>query len=153
MQKSAGIVAGVRARPKMAIVIGCAVLVLLFCLCGAINIVLNPSLLNTSTPRPTVPSPTATITRTTAPTATDKPTRTPRPTKTPTATASPRPTRTATPIPPPTSSGPKNYDKNGDGKVTCDDFNFQFQAQEAYDAGYTDLDGNPKNGRACESLP
>lgn len=153
MQRLTGLVAAARRRPKLA---GClaAVATIAACLvCGSVNIALNPSLLNTRTPRPTTPSPTVTITRTTAPTNTPEPTHTPRPSKTPTATPTERPTRTATPLPAPTSAGPKNYDKNGDGSVTCDDFNFQFEAQEAYDSGYTQLDGSDNDGKACETKP
>lgn len=57
----------------------------------------------------------------------------------------------------PTSSNNPNsngsYDNNGDGKVTCADFQTQTAAQQAYNAGYTNLDGNDKDGKACESLP
>jgi len=55
---------------------------------------------------------------------------------------------TDTPVPAPT-----NYDRNGDGKVTCADFSTQAEAQAAYNAGYTNLDGNDNDGLACESLP
>lgn len=57
-----------------------------------------------------------------------------------------------TAVPTPVPQRP-NYDNNGDGKVTCADFSTQAQAQEAYYAGYTNLDGNDNDGRACESLP
>lgn len=40
-----------------------------------------------------------------------------------------------------------------DGQVTCEDFRTQPEAQKAYEAGYTDLDGNDRDGLACESLP
>lgn len=94
----------------------------------------------TPTPPPTrTPRPTATVTRT--------PTK-PRPTAT-----KPRPTATK---PRPTSrpsGGAANYDKNGDGKVTCADFKTQAQAQAALNAGYKKLDGNDGDGKACESLP
>lgn len=80
------------------------------------------------------PAPTVTLTRTPrpAPTATKAPTRKPAPTSAPAAT---------------------NYDTNNDGKVTCADFQTQAQAQAAYNAGYTSLDGSDNDGQACESLP
>jgi hypothetical protein len=37
--------------------------------------------------------------------------------------------------------------------VTCADFKTQAAAQQAYNAGYKKLDGNDKDGKACESLP
>lgn len=46
-----------------------------------------------------------------------------------------------------------SYDSNGDGKVTCADFRTQAAAQKAYNAGYTNLDGNDNDGKACETLP
>jgi hypothetical protein len=49
--------------------------------------------------------------------------------------------------------GAGGFDNNGDGKVTCADFQTQAAAQRAYNAGYTNLDGNDNDGRACESLP
>lgn len=57
------------------------------------------------------------------------------------------------PAPSNNTSGGANYDKNGDGKVTCADFQTQAAAQQAYNAGYTNLDGNDNDGKACESLP
>lgn len=56
---------------------------------------------------------------------------------------------------PPSSGGGNNnnFDSNGDGKVTCADFQTQAAAQQAYNAGYIKLDGNDKDGKACESLP
>lgn len=158
MQRLTGLIQFSRRQPIIAGGAGCLVLVVAFFACGFIQIALNPSLLNTRTPTATVPSPTVTITHTptaTVPSSTPEPTRTPRPSKTPTPTASPRPTRTATPTLAPTVAGsaPRNFDANGDGKVTCADFTLQSQAQEAYNAGYTDLDGAPKDGKACESLP
>jgi uncharacterized protein YraI len=45
------------------------------------------------------------------------------------------------------------FDANGDGKVTCKDFYSQAEAQAAYESGYSRLDGNDKDGFACESLP
>jgi micrococcal nuclease len=54
------------------------------------------------------------------------------------------------------SSGASNnnsYDSNGDGKVTCADFQTHSAAQAAYNAGQSQLDGNDKDGKACESLP
>jgi hypothetical protein len=53
----------------------------------------------------------------------------------------------------PAPAGGTNYDHNGDGKVTCADFSAQAEAQAAYNAGYTNLDGNDNDGKACESLP
>jgi hypothetical protein len=44
------------------------------------------------------------------------------------------------------------YDRNGDGRVTCADFDTQTQAQAAYYAGYTRLDIDD-DGIACENLP
>lgn len=44
------------------------------------------------------------------------------------------------------------YDNNGDGKVNCDDFDKQTEAQKAYEAGYERLDGDG-DGKACEDLP
>jgi len=106
------------------------------------------------TQSPTIRAPTNTrrATSTTAATATIKPANTqPRPTNTgmplptnPPATQAPLPTQ-----PPP----PTNYDRNGDGKVTCKDFGTQAEAQAAYAAGHTNLDGNDNDGLACESLP
>ncbi len=61
------------------------------------------------------------------------------------------PTNTAVLIPP--TSASTGFDHNRDGKVTCADFSFQSEAQEAYRAGHTQLDGNDNDGRACESLP
>jgi len=54
---------------------------------------------------------------------------------------------------PPPAAQPANFDRNGDGRVTCDDFSTQAEAQIAYNAGHTRLDGNDNDGRACESLP
>jgi len=74
----------------------------------------------------------------------------------PTATLLEFPTATIVfilPTQPPSSGGSGNYDNNGDGKVTCADFQTQAAAQQAYNAGYTELDGNDKDGKACESLP
>jgi Excalibur calcium-binding domain len=51
------------------------------------------------------------------------------------------------------TSASSGFDNNGDGKVTCADFSTQAEAQQAYNAGYTQLDGNDNDGRACESLP
>lgn len=45
-----------------------------------------------------------------------------------------------------------NFDNNGDGKVTCADFQTRAQAKVALAAGYTNLDGNG-DGEPCESLP
>lgn len=102
----------------------------------------------TRTPSPTrprgCPSPTA---------------RPPTRTRIPTRTGSPTRTRTRVPAIQPTTSrsgggsGLGNFDSNGDGRVTCADFQTQAQAQEAFNAGYTRLDGNDNDGRACESLP
>jgi hypothetical protein len=59
----------------------------------------------------------------------------------------------APPIIAPPPSSTTGYDNNGDGKVTCADFQTQAAAQQAYNAGYTKLDGNDKDGKACETLP
>jgi len=95
--------------------------------------------------------PTQTFTVTTIPTKTITPippaTNTVVPTKTPSPTKPPLPTAV-----PPTSPS-TGFDNNGDGKVTCADFQTQAAAQQAYDAGYTQLDGNDNDGLACESLP
>jgi len=76
---------------------------------------------------------------------------------TPLPSETPIPTDTIPPtiaVLPPASSNPSTgFDNNGDGKVTCADFKTQAAAQRAYDAGYTGLDGNDKDGKACESLP
>lgn len=78
------------------------------------------------------------------------------PSPTPLPSQTPLPTATYVvvyPTQPPSSGGGVGYDTNGDGKVTCADFKTQAAAQEAYNAGYTKLDGNDKDGKACESLP
>lgn len=46
-----------------------------------------------------------------------------------------------------------SYDNNNDGVVTCKDFTLQSEAQKALEGGYKKLDGNDKDGKACESLP
>jgi len=127
----------------------------------------SAGLMPTRTPRPTHTA-TVTITPTPLPTFTPLPTSTHIPTFTPTVTT--RPTKIASPtlaattplkalptqpvratdVPAPQSTG---YDTNGDGKVTCADFQTQAAAQAAYNAGYTKLDGNDKDGKACETLP
>jgi hypothetical protein len=121
---------------------------------------LTPTITYTSTITLT-PSITYTPTNTDAPTITNTPTIT----FTPTRTFTPRPIRTNTHAPTstplPTSQLPSGgggggaggYDSNGDGKVTCADFQTQAAAQQAYNAGYANLDGNDKDGKACESLP
>jgi len=75
----------------------------------------------------------------------------PAPTQAATATAVLAPTATIVYVQPTAAS--TSYDSNGDGKVTCGDFNSQAAAQRAYNAGYTNLDGNDNDGKACESLP
>ena len=78
------------------------------------------------------------------------------PTLIPSRTPLPIPTATIVfifPTQPPSSGGSGSFDNNGDGKVTCKDFQTQAAAQQAYNAGYTALDGNDNDGRACESLP
>jgi hypothetical protein len=149
MHRLSGLIATARRKPILAGAVGCLALVVACLACGFVQIALDPSLLNTSTPRPTVPSPTVTITRTA------EPTRTARPTKTSTPTPTERPTRTATPTAVPTLAGntQPNYDTNEDGKVTCDDFALQSPAQAAYDAGYHELDGSDNDGKACETKP
>lgn len=62
------------------------------------------------------------------------------------APAQPQPTSTP-------ALATQDFDRNGDGTVTCADFDTQAEAQRALNAGYTDLDGNDKDGLACESLP
>ncbi len=99
------------------------------------------------------------------PTITPVPTQTIAPTETPAPTQTPLPTNTLAPLPtatifieifptqPQSSGGSGNFDSNSDGKITCSDFNYQHEAQQAYNAGYTNLDGNDNDGKACESLP
>jgi len=100
--------------------------------------------LPTLTPTPTITF-TPTASNTPLPTRTISPTRTRPPTQTPTIVA-------VFPTQPPASGG-SGYDSNGDGKVTCGDFATQAAAQQAYNAGYTNLDGNDNDGKACETLP
>ena len=45
-----------------------------------------------------------------------------------------------------------DFDNNRDGKITCNDFRTQAEANIALTQGYTNLDGN-RDGKACESLP
>jgi hypothetical protein len=100
-----------------------------------------------STDIPTeLPTATATIT----PTLTAQPTakQLPAATVKPIPTAAPALQSTDTPAP-----VAENFDRNGDGKVTCKDFTTQAEAQRALEAGQRQLDGNDKDGRACESLP
>ncbi len=101
------------------------------------------------------PSTTSTVSRTPSrtPSSTITASNTARPTQarpTSTATARPLPTQAPPPTQPPQPTG---FDNNGDGRVTCADFATQAQAQAAYEAGYTRLDGNDNDGRACETLP
>ena len=117
----------------------------------------RPTITHTSTPQPTR-TPVGfqlTIKPTHIKTATSIPTQSP--TKKPAqATTRPQATIAPTVIRPttaPPTTAPINYDHNGDGKVTCADFSTQSEAQSAYNAGYTRLDGNDNDGRACESLP
>lgn len=58
----------------------------------------------------------------------------------------------AQPVPAATQP-PQGYDTNADGKITCADFTTHADAQAAYDAGVTSLDGSDKDGKACETLP
>jgi hypothetical protein len=94
--------------------------------------------------QPTV-TPTASATATLAATVT--------PTATPTTTTPPLPmptlTRTPTRTPRPE---PPDFDNNGDGRVTCDDFDTQSEARAALRAGYTNLDRDG-DGVPCETLP
>ena len=58
-------------------------------------------------------------------------------------------------IGPTSASGGGNsgsFDNNGDGRVTCADFQTRAQALVALRAGYSNLDGN-NDGEPCESLP
>jgi hypothetical protein len=66
----------------------------------------------------------------------------PAPTAAPTTAPTPRPTTPSTP----------NFDRNGDGRVTCADFRTRAEARVALLAGYTNLDGDG-DGIPCESLP
>jgi len=51
------------------------------------------------------------------------------------------------------SSGAVNsFDRNGDGQVTCADFNTRSEAQIALNAGYANLDSD-HDGIPCENLP
>lgn len=101
--------------------------------------------------------PAATLAATRQPTEAPAPTEAPQPTATPRPTATPYPTPPATLAPLPTRGPapqqPASFDSNGDGKVTCADFSTQAAAQRALEAGHKNLDGNDKDGRACESLP
>lgn len=110
----------------------------------------------TETPRPTRTLP---PTKTTRPTNTARPTNTPQPAKT--ATDEPTATQQPTLIPPtqPSRSGEIPICAC-DNSLSCGDFNRQKQAQACFDycrsQGYDDpnhLDGNDKDGKACESLP
>lgn len=108
-----------------------------------------PKPANTRTPNATrprgCPTLTKTATRTRTPTKTRTATRTRTRTRAPVATLVPTTSRSG--------GGVNIYDTNGDGRVTCADFQTQAQAQEAFNAGYTRLDGNDNDGKACESLP
>lgn len=122
----------------------------------------------TPTPKPTL-TPSATLTPTVTPTASATPTPqptatfTPRPPtftpKPPAATATPRPpAATATPQPPAATSAPV-CDCSGN-TLNCGDFQTQRAAQACYNyciaqgrGDIHDIDGNDKDGRACESLP
>jgi len=120
----------------------------------------GPSLAQTAMPTWTLPfvSPTIVervITLTPKPMATQtRPPALGAPTQTPAlavlSTETPTPVIIPMDTPPPAAT---NYDRNGDGKVTCADFSTQAEAQAAYNAGYTNLDGNDNDGLACESLP
>jgi hypothetical protein len=68
------------------------------------------------------------------------------PTPTAIPTPSPRPTN------PPLTRPVSDFDRNGDGSVTCDDFDTQAEARKALDAGYVELDKNG-DGVPCENLP
>lgn len=67
--------------------------------------------------------------------------------------APPPPTATE---PPPEAETPTpdstEFDTNGDGQVTCEDFATQAEAQAALDAGFTELDED-SDGIACPDLP
>jgi hypothetical protein len=93
--------------------------------------------------------------------ATVAPTDTPQPdqavaTEVPAPTQAPQeqPTQAQpTDAPVPTEpSQPADFDRNGDGKVTCADFDTRTQAKVALAAGYKNLDRND-DGVPCESLP
>lgn len=89
-----------------------------------------------------------TATNTPLPSPTKFPTRTPFPTIPPTRTATRTPTQA-----PASGGGQTGFDNNGDGRVTCADFQTRAQAQRAYEAGYRNLDGSDNDGKACEGLP
>jgi len=59
---------------------------------------------------------------------------------------------TSTQIPTITLTPKKNFDYNGDGEVTCKDFETQSRAREALEDGYSNLD-REKDGNPCEDLP
>lgn len=61
---------------------------------------------------------------------------------------------TAAPITPTNTPAPitPNLDRNGDGQVTCADFDTQTEAAVALAAGYTNLDSD-SDGIPCEGLP
>lgn len=73
-----------------------------------------------------------------------------QPTEVPTVapTAIPEPTA----MPEPTAVPTVNFDRDGSGTVTCDDFDNRREAKKALDAGHKNLDRN-KDGIPCEDLP
>jgi hypothetical protein len=123
----------------------------------------------TPMPRRVVVAASATSTHTLTPIATS--TFTPTLTFTPTVTSTLTRTKTPTlppinkPLPTRTASKPgggggsgsgggggSGFDRNGDGKVKCNDFSTQSEALVALNAGYSGLDGD-RDGIPCESLP
>jgi micrococcal nuclease len=118
------------------------------------------------TPLPPTPTPLPIATFTAVPTITPIPTSTPpgnvlTPTPTPGESAEETPTD-AVPgeeptLPPPPAPAPptlppeRDFDTNGDGEVTCEDFTTCEEAIRALNAGYTRLDYD-NDGIPCESL-
>ena len=115
-----------------------------------------------ATPQPETPLPAATPTLKPTPTAAAilAPTSAPLPTDTPALTNTPRPTNTPAPLVLPTTAPAASlrYDPNGPDR-NCGDFDTWQQAQDFFiAAGGPEndrhrLDGNNKDGIACQSLP
>lgn len=114
------------------------------------------SFTQTALAQPTLALPTSTVASIfdLIPSATAVPAIVSSPTNPPAPTAIQLPTNVPPPVivvqPTVASTG---YDNNGDGKITCKDFSTQAAAQQAYNAGYKNLDGNDNDGKACETLP
>jgi hypothetical protein len=93
---------------------------------------------------------------TTAPTQAPPAGATPATPRTPSSPLLPTPTAVPTPSPrptnPPLTRPASDFDRDGDQRVTCADFDTQADAREALDAGYVDLDDD-RDGVPCETLP